>query len=883
MTTDGKTAEPKKKNLFMRFIAGAAAVVFTPLLALALWCALSVCHRQAPLKMLPAGHSLYIRMDSLWQALDPLLDLQAADLLFSLPEFSNFRAPFMNLRASPLRTNRLITRLASRRADIALYGGDSATDFLAVIDLGVLSAVTRPAKWYVPALKLDISYSETADCFEYRQTGSTFYIKPYRNLVIITQNKTLLDSSLKADNDEAYSASERRTLAAKSDQPIKVVVNAQRLASSVAAQEPTLSKMLPLLSKDTLSVLSFGISDAEVRMNAAAPLALPEETDGALASLLKRNSSMPAVLAKMSGIVNYYTIINAGSFEELKQALFPFLPEAADADAAWAKGNAACKTLFSLSLEDIIFSWTGTEFAAMGVEGRHDPVFAVQVKDEKQRQRIFSKLISSILLQDDTSLILDGVRIPRIAVPHALQNVLALFGISLPSPYYTVNGGYIYFSESAESLAALITSVNAGKRIAKNPNWQTVSEKQNPECALSLFYDLEHSMPFFLRGNAAFSRILKLYTLGRCDMRIKDSALTLSLHAVSRKSADLRAVPGFPLSLAAPAAPELQAEPGKKPGAVFWTEGRRTIKALELSGMQTASFEMSDSCAIVSAGAASKDGGVLWALTSEGAVFLFNRKLEVQAPFPVLTGEQPAAGPAAAENSLVFPTKGGALCFVYFDGAVKTAATPDAPPVRSAAAVLGKTAAVYAKGFEGAIYLFEGGQCVNADAPLSVSGIGFGSPALLKKDGALYVAFITQAGSLSIWKDGALRSGFPQKLDGVFYANAVSGTDCFFAVSEAGRLYKIELDSSAAAIDIPNGTVKNGFITALASDPSARTCVFVNTDGNVLYGFSGALELLAGFPVAGWGRPVFADANADHVADCFVLTVDQKLNAWNVR
>ena len=77
--------------------------------------------------------------------------------------------------------------------------------------------------------------------------------------------------------------------------------------------------------------------------------------------------------------------------------------------------------------------------------------------------------------------------------------------------------------------------------------------------------------------------------------------------------------------------------------------------------------------------------------------------------------------------------------------------------------------------------------------------------------------------------------------------------------------------------------MKNGFITVRNPDSSALSSVFVNTDGNVLYGFSSGLELLAGFPLAGWGRPVFADVNADHFADCFALTIDQKLNAWNLR
>ena len=40
---------------------------------------------------------------------------------------------------------------------------------------------------------------------------------------------------------------------------------------------------------------------------------------------------------------------------------------------------------------------------------------------------------------------------------------------------------------------------------------------------------------------------------------------------------------------------------------------------------------------------------------------------------------------------------------------------------------------------------------------------------------------------------------------------------------------------------------------------------------------------MAGYPLAGCGKPAFADINGDHYADTFVLTLDNKLNAWNLR
>ena len=879
MDAKEKSTKKSKKNPFLSFVKFILTFVLTCIIILLLWCGFSAVDRTSALKMLPKGFAVYLRMDSAWKALNPLLDLRAAEVLFSSPNFSQFRAPFMQLRSSNLRTNKAAAVIASRRADIALYTAENGKqDFLALVDLSFLSALTRPAKFYAPLLKIqNLSYSKDDSCFKYNNGSQIIFIKPYKNLIIASPNKTLLDSSLTGSNASSYTDEEKKLLTQKSEEPVKVTVDAHSLLESFTNGDEILSKLASHFSKDTLSVLSFGISDSKINVNADIPINIQGE-NSSLAAILQRQSSVPSILTKMSGAVDYYSIVNAGTVSELKDVVFSLLPKTSGADSLWTKGNAASRTLFSLSLDDLLFSWTGKEFAAMGVEGFNDPVFAVQIQDEEQRRFVFEKLVSSIVLKDDTSLILDGVRIPRLEIPQFLNNVISLMGVSLPSPYYVVNGGYIYFSQSAEALSIVYTSVKGGNRIVKNAGWSAVSEGLSSQSTIGLFYNLEHSIPFFMRGNGDAAKIFKLYGLGRCDIGIKDSILTFRLSAAAGHSGDTRAVSGFPIELKGKTNGILQTEETKKPEAIFWTEDGHTVKSLGLNGMNISAVDLSEQSFIVSTGKLSKDGGALWAVTSEGAVYLFNRNLEDLKNFPVLTGEQPSAPPSAYEDYLVFPSKSGKLCFVYFDSFLKTVDIPDAKEVKAAPSIFENFCAVYVKGFEGAVYIFEDGVCKNEG--ISISGIGFGSPAFLKDAGSLYMGFVTQAGNLYIWKDGVLLDDFPKKLDGVFYSNLQAGKKYFFAVSADGEVFRIEPDGYCLTVKIPHITAKNGIVTVVTGGKDER--IYVSSDGNVLYGFSSGLEMLPSFPLAGSGRPVFADVNADGKIDCITLTIDNKLNAWNI-
>ena len=121
------------------------------------------------------------------------------------------------------------------------------------------------------------------------------------------------------------------------------------------------------------------------------------------------------------------------------------------------------------------------------------------------------------------------------------------------------------------------------------------------------------------------------------------------------------------------------------------------------------------------------------------------------------------------------------------------------------------------------------------------------------------------------------------KLNNIFNVNVVASNNCFYALGSDATLYKIQLDGSYLAVKIPNRTAKSGYISVCKNFRNNSCGIFVCPDSNTLYGFTESLELISGFPLVGYGIPVFADANGDKNLDCITFSIDNKINAWNLR
>lgn len=881
---DTTAVEKKKKKPFVvRIFKVVLIFICVSIIALAAWIGIAVIDKMSPFKVFPNRYAVFVHTDSLWDAIAPLADLKVADTLLAEPALADYRALFMSFRSSELRNNKYVQLAASRKVDAAFYADEGNADYIAVIDMSFLSAATRLLGVVGQHLKIDnLSYIANSPVphFEFSAGGNdVYYIKPKRNLLIVTNSLDLLTDAVLNDNERSYSKSDKQLLTQKSDEPVRIVANAKRLAEQFSAGNDMAQEVVALLAEDMLSVISFGITDADIHIKAQFPFSFSDSVQSSLVPILKKKSGMPALLAQLGSCVQYYTLLNVGSLAELKDAAFPLVQKHTDIERTWRRAESLCRTLFSLSLEDILFSWTGNEFAVLGIEGNADPVFAIQIKDETQREIVFDKIFASFAIENNTNLILGGIRLPRIDMPPFLRELLHSFKIELPRPYFFVLNGYVYFSESPQNIAAIYNAAKERSLLARTDSWKLVSNNQNSESAIALYYNLERSTPFFIRNGTMISDILKLYNLGRCDFSLKDSVLTCELSAAATQTIDMRLVPGFPIQLSGASDFMLVAEPGKNPGAVFWIEDGRTVKSLELASMKQMEFVLPEKGFIAPAAEKSGGAGVLWAVTENGAVYLLNRELAVaNRNFPVLTGVIPSARPSALGKTLLIPAEDARIIMVKDDGAHTEVQLPPNGEIMSPPAVFKHAAAVYEKSFLGTIYLIKDGNVVNVSVPFEIDGIGFDSPALMEVNKVLHTAFITQAGDLYLFDENELVKGFPIETHNVFYTNVVSCGNFFFALSEDAQVYRFGIDGTYMSVKIPDSTTaREGFIS------SDGERVYVCADGNVLYGFTQSLELLSGFPLAGRGTPVIADVNGDRHEECLVLSFDKKLYAWDIK
>lgn len=874
----------RKKSPFVVFVKSILFIIVFLLLIFLAWSIFCCVDKKTSLSALPREYSVYVHLDSAWDSLSPMIDMDAGNEVLAMEQFRPYRAVVMNLRSTVHddKTSKYIPFLAKflkRKVEFALYGEGENQNFLAVVDTGILAACTRLSPIAAPFIKVEgLSYVTTGgeSYFEFRDKETSLYIKTFKNLVLASDNKDILVKAYREDNAKSYTEEQLTVFNKKSEQSVRVFADSKKLAASLTQGDALLESCLALLPDNDLSEINLSVNDSDISLRATFPYKLPSDASSALTSILGRKSSVPSLLSSMSEDVQYYSMLNIGSLKELKEAIFPYLNTVQDVDALWSKADSASKLLFSYNIDDLVFSWSGKEFAALGIKGYNDPVFAIQISDENKRKKVFDKILDTIFLNSDDSLIMDGVHLTQIGLPGFLQNVLAIFGVKIPSPYYMVHDNFLYLSESPETLATIYRSQKADRKLAGNVNWNKVSEKHSPATAVSVFYDLERSVPFFIRSNSDISKVLRMYSIGRCDIKLENSTIIMQVQACANKNDYMRVAAGFPMNLSGKNTSLKILRNGKD--HLVWTENQKNICSLDLKSLSVSCREFAENIYLASS------GNLIWAVTDNGTVYLMNEKLEDKEDFPIYLAEPVAADVTANADSVIIPMASNRLVTVYSDGKKESLSLPITGSIKSAASVYtglddkSTVVALYDKSFLGKIILVKNGSIVNSD--MSVPGIGYDSPALLGKKN-LYTAFITQAGYFYLWKDGKLVDDFPMKFDGVYNSNVVAISDDTFAVvSDSAVVFKVTItpnDIEVTSGDFLATNYKTDKISAV------NDYQFVSTKGNLLYAYKNKFESpVDGFPKTGIGTPVFADVDYDGKNELFILTLDNKLFAWKI-
>jgi len=889
------------------------------------WVGFSMIGRVNAASVIPDSASLRVSIANPINLLDNILAHESLEDISTIPALVPVSSVVEALKENKILKNGFLRFIARGNMELALLPQDSGRGkVVAAWDLKLLSPLLRilpVASNFITVPHLYYVQAGSNSRFEFRTDDMTLYIGPYRNLLFITDNAQVFESrsAMHSGHAGAFGVIKPSSFDAA------LMLSNEFIAQLLSEQDPGIAELINNIEFDTRVEAGLSIFPRKIELRLAAPLSSRQSS---ISRILAQRSQVPGMAERIPADAQYAAILSAGTLEELYQAALVFTP---GLDEALRTADSSSRMLLGLTLNDLLFSWSGNEFAAFALEGRPHPVYAIQINDERKRQEVFNRAFRSIVLNENVRLNLDGTRIPRIEVPEFLQSLLRRWDVFVPSPYYIIHRDYMLVSESAEALLSAVRAIQRNDVLPRTAEWRNIAGGRTSASSFNLYYSLDLSIPFFLRKNTAFSGFLSLYRQGLVRMSFDRGVTDISFSLVPGSGNGVTLVNGYPISISGRPSNRVFGTGRGEDARVFFSSGSTafSIKTsdnsiIELSGQGTHWIIPADGINTASSGGrdSSRAGNVAaWVVTDRGRVSLVDGNMEIVPGFPVLLGLRLSAPPVAYEGKLYLCDEGGKVYVVDERGSQKDWETSFNVALRSPPSFLSVSsrrdtttfAAVYPKSFFGEIWLLDanGKAMPNWPAPIAVSagrtriadnggeenediehdedvsvfGIGFGSPLLFAHNNRLHVAFINQSGQLLVYDERAeMIPPFPINLDGIFFIQPVYDGEFLWLASSNGTLFRVDFEGEVLSQQIPGFAVmEEGYITVFDSNNDKTPEVFITGDGNALHGYTRNFRSLENFPLPVWGRPYFVPAQGNRRAEVFGIGMSMRLYRWQFK
>jgi len=886
--TEEKLEKKNKKTKKLRIVLLILICVFVFLVLL--WTGISQIGRISPEAVIPDSAYLRLSISNPIKLLDGILSHDSLHEITEVPALTQALPALKSLEESSVFKNGFVRFIARGKTEAALLpsktgasGAQPSNVFLAAMDMGFLSPVLSilPAfSGFIDIPNLYYVKSGSSSRFEYRMEDKTLFIGHYKNLLVISDNSAVFESCSVVQKDAAKE--KKFTSLDSSSYDAVLLLEPEFIASLLSGQDEEIEALLNQIEFDSLVEAGISVYPKKIELRLIAPLSSKQ---AALNSLLGQKPLAP-VLEERLPASQYATILSAGTLEELYRAALVFSPGLED---TLKKTESSARAILGLTLNDLLFSWTGNEFAVVGMEGLPHPVYVIQIKDEKKRQAVFDKAFSSLFLDENVKLNLDGTRIPRIEVPEFLQSLLRRWNLYLPSPYYIINKDYIMISESAQALLSALRAMQRNDVLPKTAAWRETGGGKAAASAFSLYYSLDRSTPFFLRNNTILSGFLGIYRQGLVRVNINKGMVDISLVLVPGSGNGVSPVKGYPLEIGGNPSNKIYLSGGGENSRFLFTNGNSAVS------VNPADNTITEFAAQSSIWAVPADSAFAWTVSAQGRVTLINGGMEIEKGFPVLTGIRLSAPPISYNGKLYLCGEDGKVYTVDADGKQNVWESTFNSPLRSPPAFFAVQsdravrhyAAVYPKSFFGEIWLLDLNGRAFPDWPVSISsgsdfGIGFGSPLLFAPNESVYAAFVSQAGELFVFDENAAPVlPFPVQLEGVFYQQPVFDGEFLWLACADGNLFRVSLAGEILCQQIPAFSVKEeGFIAVFDCDGDKIPEIFITGEGNALHAYSRNFRSLEGFPLPVWGHPLFIEAQGKKKAEIAGMGMDRRLYRW---
>ncbi|MEL3912516.1 FG-GAP repeat domain-containing protein [Treponema pedis] len=879
--------EKKKGGVFGKIIKTVAVLLLIILIPLAGFLLYSAIDGAEPAEHIPEGHYAYINLPSLGDFFQKTLSVKTLDSVLASSETAQMQGLIRSLRASPELSSWWFKTASNIRLDAAAYGTDSGeTAFLIFAKLGFRSAATR-ALPLVLKIKPDLFSSikelqaineNNIEYWIYDVQGLSVYIGTFKDSVIISSSKELFLQAF-TENENENTESIKKFIKNSKKDSVSILSDINGFKNGIKDDNSVFSNAMKNLAFDKNTVININLNEKALSVSGNCNW---ETEDSGLKNILKRQAFIPGILNRLPKSTDYITLINMGSPDFLfdnGHILFN-----SSILNAYNKASSASRFLFKKDINELLFSWMGDEIGLFGLEHSEQPVFFVSLKDEKKCRAALEDIFSSIFIEKDVSALVDGLRIPRIEFPDLLKSLLRAFKVELPRPFYVIDDGFLYLSQSAEAVASLVNDVKAGNLLVKTENWKSLA-KIPPETSIFVYYTVEKQIPNLLRSINVLKPILKDYGKGILSIKTDSSQrLSFEFHTQRTESHSLGELAAFPYKSSEKITGNIYC--GKNSNNVpfvYWTSGNK-VYALNLADKTLTNLKLDDKAYL---NVQLTEGRInsVWAVSSRGTIYKTDYSLKAAANFPILTGEKFAVPPVILKDGIVLPVANKPLLLFADKNANTYFSEPMDTRLKNQPFVFDDTIAAAPRSFDSMVYLFDRDGKIKDGYPSELESISAVQPVLYKNEKKeIWTAILTEEGKFS------LKPAFNNENEGFSIELNVScrvqpvyseNLKMFFLIADAGYLYKI--DTQCRIVDKIALKQKNAddYVITLADLTGDKLDdVLISGGGNSVYAYGSNFIPLEGFPVSGTGNPCLIDVDGDGKPELITCGIDNSIHSY---
>ena len=884
------TGKKRKKSGFFKragiFLLVIILVILLPLVGLIGY---SLINRTNPARHIADGYYAAVTIRSASDTLQKGLYLSAVDSLLSSPETAALQGNLRALRSNTTLQSDWFKRLLNVPVNIAVYEGSNAA---IVANIGIRSAAVQLLP-LITAVKPELldsvpNLSQT----EFDINGSTkkgflfeltqdqrLYICFYKNLMIAATTEHLLYSCLN-ENSEASGKRLTALMHASNRGAVSVYAEPSYFISGIAAKQDIVGNMVRELAFPDPAALNVNFDETTVSLHSVINW-ISERSE--VNAILQRRSTLPAILSRLPEGAAYLTLLNLGDPQFLYENTKAFFPP--ELTKTFNSADKNSKFFFNKDLNQLIFDWMGSEIGVFGHRDSQTPVFFISLKDEAKCRYLLEDLFDTIFVNRNVSAVVDDNRIPRIIFPSWLSGLLRAFHIDLPEPFYMIQDGYLYLSNSAEALGMCKKETDTGKLLVKTDEWKKIAKAVSAETSFLVYYSLDRSIPFFLEQNALLKTAFKNYGKGVLSLRFAaNRTVYLDFYTQKTDARKLEEIPSFPRSLSQrPETDIICTKSADNIPYVFWTNGSNIYSMNLLTGNE--STLSLDGKAGIAAEIKHSKLQALWAVSARGSIYRVNENLEPFAGYPILTAEKLLPKPAAYNGGIAAPLSADST--LLFADATDNwfISEPMNAKLRTAPVIWKDTVAALPRSFESNLYLFNKEGKIPEGYPIELDGIFAAAPVFFEETkGNPAVAFVSEDGRFSI---RSLSQDYAETascdLNTVCKADLAYSASlrAFFVVSQDGHLFKFNTDGAITdSLPLKTGAADDYRITLLDVTGDGKDEIFVSGGGNALYGYTSGFAPLDGFPLAGTGTPYLLDIDGDSFPELITHGIDSKVHAY---